>query len=79
MTILEEKEGVFSLRRTGAALMLLFIPVITLACVYCKSDWKVCACVCGIPAVIIIFLLFFTTWEDVSKFVGAARGKKNDD
>lgn len=62
---LTDENGNKSMRRLLAFLFSLYIMAIGVLCVIRQATWSVVAVSIGIPAIIVIFMLFFTTWTDV--------------
>ncbi|MBQ0003598.1 MAG: hypothetical protein KBT21_08665 [Treponema sp.] len=38
-------------------------------------DWKIIAASFGVPSLSMLFLMFFTTWDDISKVVSFKKGE----
>ena len=84
MSIFEEEEGVWSARRTIALIfsVLLVLAVIFIFVFRVIWDWKIYLVLLGIPALIILLCLLFTTWSDLSlvaSFHGGNTEKKIPD
>lgn len=74
-TVFKESDGQWSMRRVLAFLFALASIGCGITSLILKSVWQVIACAFGIPGIISIILLFFTTWADVSTVVNAVKGK----
>ena len=74
-TVFKESDGLWSMRRVLAFLFALTSIGCGIASLILKSGWQVVACSFGVPGVICLLLLFFTTWTDVSTVVNAVKGK----
>lgn len=47
-------------------------------CIYTGvSDWKVVAVAFGLPSIVCVFLLLFTTWLDICQVADAVRGNRH--
>lgn len=84
MSIFEEEEGVWSARRTIALIfsVLLVLAVIFIFVFRVIWDWKIYLVLLGIPALIILLCLLFTTWSDLSlvaSFHGGNTKKKESE
>lgn len=77
---LNESKGTMSMRRLVAFIFsLTLIAAIILIFVFRISwSWPVTLVILGIPALIIMLCLFFTTWEDISKVVSFHKGKSEE-
>ena len=76
MSIFEEEEGVWSARRT-IALMFSFLLILATIFIFVFRvvwDWKIYLVLLGIPALIILLCLLFTTWSDLSMVVSWKQG-----
>lgn len=74
-TVFKESDGQWSMRRVLAFLFALASIGCGIAALVLKATWQIVACAFGIPGLICIILLFFTTWTDVSTVVNAVKGK----
>ena len=77
MSIFEEEEGVWSARRT-IALMFSFLLILATIFIFVFRvawDWKIYLVLLGIPALIILLCLLFTTWSDLSMVVSWKKGE----
>lgn len=74
-TVFKESDGQWSMRRVLAFLFALASIGCGIAALCLKTSWQIVACAFGIPGIISILLLFFTTWTDVSTVVSAVKGK----
>lgn len=74
-TVFKESDGQWSMRRVLAFLFALASIGCGITSLVLKAVWQVIACAFGIPGIISIILLFFTTWTDVSTVVNAVKGK----
>lgn len=74
-TVFKESDGLWSMRRVLAFLFALASIGGGIAALVFKADWQVVACAFGIPGLICILLLFFTTWTDISTVVNAVKEK----
>ncbi|MCQ2585603.1 MAG: hypothetical protein MJ185_08425 [Treponema sp.] len=74
-TVFKENDGQWSMRRVLAFLFALASIGCGITSLILKAVWQVIACAFGIPGIISIILLFFTTWTDVSTVVNAVKGK----
>jgi TM2 domain-containing membrane protein YozV len=74
-TVFKESDGQWSMRRVLAFLFALASIGCGITSLILKAVWQVIACAFGIPGIISIILLFFTTWTDVSTVVNAVKGK----
>lgn len=74
-TVFKESDGQWSMRRVLAFLFALASIGCGVTSLILKAVWQVIACAFGIPGIISIILLFFTTWTDVSTVVNAVKGK----
>lgn len=75
-TVFKESDGQWSMRRVLAFLFGLAAIGCGIASLALKAVWQIVACAFGVPGVICILLLFFTTWNDISAVVSAAKGKQ---
>ena len=75
MNIFEESQGVWSIRRVLAAVLV----AAAIAAIICGIDfnvtWQVIAAGAGFPLLAAVLLLFFTTWSDIESVISAAKGK----
>ena len=74
-TVFKESDGEWSMRRVLAFLFGLAAIGCGITSLVLKAVWQVVACSFGVPGVICLLLLFFTTWTDVSTVVNAVKGK----
>lgn len=74
-TVFKESDGQWSMRRVLAFLFALASIGCGITSLILKAVWQVIACAFGVPGLICIILLFFTTWTDVSTVVNAVKGK----
>ena len=75
LSVFKESSGEWSMRRVLAFLFGLASIGCGIASLILNSEWQTVACAFGVPGVISILLLFFTTWTDVSAVVNAVKGK----
>lgn len=73
MTVFEETNGVFSMRRILAFFFAILSAVAGILSVYFKLEWQTVAAAFLIPAVACLILLFFTTWQDVTELIKSAK------
>lgn len=66
-SVFKESSGEWSMRRVLAFLFGLAAIGCGIASLALKAVWQVVACAFGVPGLICLFLLFFTTWADVSE------------
>lgn len=78
---LDEEKGVLSVRRLIAIIFTftLVAAIILIFIFHVSWNWSVTLVVLGIPAAIIIFCVFFTTWDDISKVVSFHKGDQKID
>lgn len=74
-TVFKEADGEWSMRRVLAFLFGLAAIGCGTASLILKQSWQVVACAFGVPGIICLLLLFFTTWADVSGIVKALKEK----
>lgn len=74
-TVFKETDGQWSMRRVLAFLFGLASIGCGITSLVLKAVWQIVACAFGVPGIICILLLFFTTWTDVSTVVSAVKGK----
>ena len=74
-TVFKETDGQWSMRRVLAFLFGLASIGCGIRSLVLKAVWQIVACAFGVPGIICILLLFFTTWTDVSTVVNAVKGK----
>lgn len=72
-TVFKESTGEWSMRRVLAFLFGLAAIGCGITSLVLKSAWQIVACAFGLPGLICILLLFFTTWDDISNIVSAAK------
>lgn len=75
-TVFKESDGQWSMRRVLAFLFGLASIGCGITALVLKAVWKIVACAFGVPGIICILLLFFTTWTDISTVVSAVKGKQ---
>lgn len=76
MTIFQEQDGAWSIRRVLAAVFSLLACVAGVYSVLVGADWKVAAVAFGVPIMAVLVLVFFTTWETVATVIKAVKGDK---
>lgn len=69
-------KGPVSMRRVGAAALFVAAIAAGIAAVIMRQSWQTVAAAFGVPGTLGVFLLFFTTWADVSAIIGAYKGAK---
>ncbi|MBQ0167856.1 MAG: hypothetical protein KBT02_12180 [Treponema sp.] len=74
-TVFKESDGEWSMRRVLAFLFGLAAIGCGITSLVLKAVWQVVACSFGVPGVICLLLLFFTTWADVSGLAKALKEK----
>ena len=65
MTMFEETEGVVSMRRVLAFITSIIGCIAGILSIVFKMDWHVVASAFGVPNLVSVILLFFTTWSDI--------------
>lgn len=71
------KSGQISMRRVIAFFYALAGIAAGFYCLYKDmTDWKVLAIAFGLPSLVSIILLLFTTWADLSGTIDSVRGNK---
>ena len=76
MTIFQEQDGAWSIRRVLAALFSILACVAGIYSVLMGVDWKLAAVAFGVPITAVLVLVFFTTWETVATVIKAVKGEK---
>ena len=74
MTIFQESDGAWSIRRVLAAVFSLLACVAGVYSVLMGVDWKLAAVAFGVPIMAVLVLVFFTTWETVTSIIKAVKG-----
>ena len=69
-------KGPVSMRRVGAAALFVAGIAAGLAAVIMRQSWQTVSAAFGVPCSLGVFLLFFTTWSDISVVIGAYKGAK---
>lgn len=75
--VFKESSGDWSMRRLLAFLFGLASIACGAVAIHLKMDWKVIAAGSGVPGVICLLLLLFTTWDDIALIVHAVKGNEN--
>ena len=76
MTIFQESDGAWSIRRVLALLFFILASVAGIYSVLVGADWKVVGIAFGVPITAVLVLVFFTTWETVATVIKAVKGDK---
>ena len=71
---LREADGSRSLRRLLAFILAIYLMAIGILCIIKAASWAVILVSIGIPALVIVLLLFFTTWNEVSTGITSIAG-----
>lgn len=72
-SVFKESTGEWSMRRVLAFLFGLASIGCGITSLILKAVWQIVACAFGVPGIICILLLFFTTWDDISHVVNAVK------
>ena len=70
-----EKDGILSMRRVLAFLFALSCICSCIMGMIFAADWKITLVCGGLCGVLSCIMMFFTTWEDVSKVVSFKKEK----
>ena len=73
-TVFKETDGQWSMRRVLACLFGLTAIGCETKAIVMGADWQVVACAFGVPGLLCLLLLLFTTWTDIASVVHAAKG-----
>jgi len=76
MTIFQESDGAWSMRRVLACVFCVLACVAGFWATFAGVDWKLAAVAFGVPIGAVLVLTFFTTWEAVAGIVRAVKGDK---
>lgn len=74
-SVFKESDGEWSMRRVLAFLFGLSAMGCGITSLALKAVWQVVACSFGVPGIICLLLLFFTTWADVTEIAKALKEK----
>lgn len=74
-SVFKETDGEWSMRRVLAFLFGLTAIGSGITSLILRGVWQVVACAFGVPGLICLLLLFFTTWSDVSDIAKALKEK----
>ena len=70
-----DKDGLKSMRRLLAFMLIITSIVDCLLSVIFSYDWKITLIITAVPLVGAIVILYFTSWTDISETVKSVRGK----